>query len=29
MVLHYTKKVRQKIRAIQAQNMRTEQKQNV
>ncbi|MCF3595462.1 tyrosine-type recombinase/integrase [Rhodobacteraceae bacterium LMO-12] len=29
MVLHYTKKVRQKIRAIQAQQMRTEQKQNV
>lgn len=29
MVLHYTKKVRQKMRAIQAQRMRTEQKQNV
>ena len=29
MVLHYTKKVRQKIRATQAQQMRTEQKQNV
>ncbi|MCB1470860.1 MAG: tyrosine-type recombinase/integrase [Rhizobiaceae bacterium] len=29
MVLHYTKKVRQKIRAIQAQQKRTEQKQNV
>lgn len=29
MVLHYTKKVRQKIRAVQAQQMRTEQKQNV
>ena len=29
MVLHYTKKVRQKIRAIQAQLKRTEQKQNV
>ncbi|MBY6089505.1 tyrosine-type recombinase/integrase [Maritimibacter alkaliphilus] len=29
MVLHYTKKVRQRLRAIQAQRMRTEQKQNV
>ncbi len=29
MVSHYTKKVRQKIRAVQAQKMRTEQKQNV
>lgn len=29
MVLHYTKKVRQKIRATLAQQMRTEQKQNV
>lgn len=29
MVLHYTKKVRQKIRVIQAQKKRTEQKQNV
>jgi len=29
MVLHYTKKVRQRIRAIRAQQMRTEQKQNV
>lgn len=29
MVLHYTKKVRQKIRAIRAQQKRTEQKQNV
>ena len=29
MVLHYTKKVRQKVRAIEAQRMRTEQKQNV
>lgn len=29
MVLHYTKKVKQKIRAIQAQQKRTEQKQNV
>lgn len=29
MVLHYTKKVRQKYRAIQAQQKRTEQKQNV
>lgn len=29
MVLHYTKKDRQKFRAIQAQKMRTEQKQNV
>jgi len=29
MVLHYTKKVRQKHRAIQAQQKRTEQKQNV
>ena len=29
MVLHYTKKVRQKIRAVQAQQLRTEQKQNV
>ena len=29
MVQHYTKKVRQKIRAIQAQQKRTEQKQNV
>lgn len=29
MVLHYTKKVRQKVRAIQAQKKRTEQKQNV
>jgi len=29
MVLHYTKKVRQKFRAIQAQQKRTEQKQNV
>ncbi|MCE8513571.1 tyrosine-type recombinase/integrase [Ruegeria pomeroyi] len=29
MVLHYTKKVRQKIRAIQAQQKRTEQKRNV
>ena len=29
MVLHYTKKVRQKLRAVQAQQMRTEQKQNV
>lgn len=29
MVLHYTKKVRQRIRAIQAQKKRTEQKQNV
>ncbi len=29
MVLHYTKKVRQKIRAVRAQKMRTEQKQNV
>lgn len=29
MVLHYTKKIRQKHRAIQAQQMRTEQKQNV
>lgn len=29
MVQHYTRKVRQKIRAIKAQQMRTEQKQNV
>lgn len=29
MVQHYTKKVRQKIRAIEAQQKRTEQKQNV
>ncbi|MCA0919708.1 tyrosine-type recombinase/integrase, partial [Pseudooceanicola nanhaiensis] len=29
MVLHYTKKVRQRLRDIQAQRMRTEQKQNV
>ncbi|MBM2291433.1 tyrosine-type recombinase/integrase [Sulfitobacter pseudonitzschiae] len=29
MVLHYTKKVRQRIRAIEAQQKRTEQKQNV
>lgn len=29
MVLHYTKKVRQRFRALQAQRMRTEQKQNV
>ncbi|QPO08234.1 Site-specific recombinase XerD [Sulfitobacter pontiacus] len=29
MVMHYTKKVRQKIRARQAQQKRTEQKQNV
>lgn len=29
MVQHYTKKVRQKIRAVQALRMRTEQKQNV
>lgn len=29
MVLHYTKKIRQKFRAIQAQQKRTEQKQNV
>ena len=29
MVLHYTKKVRQRLRATQAQQMRTEQKQNV
>ncbi|TMM55182.1 tyrosine-type recombinase/integrase [Sulfitobacter sabulilitoris] len=29
MVLHYTKKVRQKIRAIEAQQKRTEQKRNV
>ena len=29
MVLHYTKKVRQRVRAIQAQQMRTEQKQKV
>ena len=29
MVQHYTKKVRQRVRAIQAQQMRTEQKQNV
>lgn len=29
MVLHYTKKVRQKIRAVRAQQKRTEQKQNV
>lgn len=29
MVLHYTKKVRQKMRTIQAQQKRTEQKQNV
>ncbi|MEP3784945.1 MULTISPECIES: tyrosine-type recombinase/integrase [Paracoccaceae] len=29
MVQHYTKKVRQRIRASQAQKMRTEQKQNV
>ena len=29
MVQHYTKKVRQRFRAIQAQQMRTEQKQNV
>ncbi|WP_299411923.1 tyrosine-type recombinase/integrase [uncultured Sulfitobacter sp.] len=29
MVLHYTKKVRQKLRAIQAQQKRTEQKQKV
>ena len=29
MVLHYTKKVRQKMRAIQAQQKRTEQKRNV
>lgn len=29
MVQHYTKKVRQRIRAIQAQKMRTEQKRNV
>jgi integrase len=29
MLLHYTKKVRQKIRAVQAQQKRTEQKQNV
>ncbi|MBL6426696.1 MAG: tyrosine-type recombinase/integrase [Maritimibacter sp.] len=29
MVLHYTKKVRQRVRALQAQKMRTEQKQNV
>lgn len=29
MVLHYTKKVRQRFRAIQAQQMRTEQKQKV
>jgi len=29
MVLHYTKKVRQKLRAIEAQQKRTEQKRNV
>jgi predicted transcriptional regulator len=29
MVQHYTKRVRQKIRATQAQQKRTEQKQNV
>jgi len=29
MVQHYTKQVRQRVRAIQAQQMRTEQKQNV
>lgn len=29
MVLHYTKKVRQRFRALKAQQMRTEQKQNV
>ena len=29
MVLHYTKKVRQRLRAIQAQRKRTERKQNV
>ncbi len=29
MVQHYTKKVRQRLRAVQAQQKRTEQKQNV